>query len=187
MASNKALVAPKKPCKLCGNIKLGEKVTKAILAGELTSVEAASQLKMQISEVDEHVYKHKKVELPAVVTDKVERLVKPRRDKEYFMEQLDDINAQLQDALEIVANDMELDTRKLTSVTKEIRETLKLLAEVSGIIGADNSAAMHQQLNDMQQKYLTLTGLILEECCPVCQKKIVERLKGETLAPEKVE
>ena len=186
MASNKALVAPKRPCKLCGNLKLGEKITKAILAGELTSVEAASKLKMQISEVDEHVYKHKKVDLPIVV-DKVERLEKPRRDKEYFMEQLDDINAQLQDALEIVANDLELDTRKLTSVTKEIRETLKLLAEVSGIIGADNSAAMQQQLTGMQQKYLTLTGLILEECCPACQKRIVERLKGETLAPEKVE
>jgi len=179
VASNKALVEPKRPCKLCGNLKLGEKITRAILAGELTSVEAASKLKMQISEVDDHVYKHKKTDL--VVIDKVERLPAPRRDKEYFMEQLDDINAQLQDALEIVANDMELDTRKLTSVTKEIRETLKLLAEVSGIIGADNSAAMHQQLTGMQQKYLTLTGLILEECCPVCQKKIVERLKGESV------
>lgn len=171
MASNKTLVEPEKPCRLCTNPRLGKKWTNAIITGEKSSVEAASALKMSIDEVEAHVYKHEKG--VAIVET-------PKRDKEFFLTQLDDINAQLQDALEAVANDTELDTRKLTSVTKEIRETLKLLAEVSGIIGADNSAFMQQQLTEMQQKYLTLTGLILEECCVTCQKKIVDRLKGET-------
>ena len=178
MASNKTLVAPKKPCMLCNSPRLNKKWTQAIIRGEKTSVEAASALHLSIEEVEDHVYKHEK--------DAIVEVIEPvKRDKEYFMVQLDDIGAQLQDALEVVSNDMELDVRKLTSVTKEIRETLKLLAEVSGIIGADNSAAMAQNLNEMQQKYLTLTGLILEECCPTCQKKIVDRLKGETLAPIK--
>jgi RNA polymerase subunit RPABC4/transcription elongation factor Spt4 len=172
MASNKALIEPEKSCKLCANPRLSKKWTNLIITGEKTSVEAASVLKMSIDAVEAHVYKHEK---GTVIVET------PKRDKETFLVQLDDINAQLQDALEAIANDTELDTRKLTSVTKEIRETLKLLAEVSGIIGADNSALMQQQLNNMQQKYLTLTGLILEECCPVCQKKIVDRLKGESV------
>jgi DNA repair exonuclease SbcCD ATPase subunit len=178
VASNKAVVAPKKECILCKNPRLNRRWTQAVIRGEKTSVEAASALHISIEEVEDHVYKHEK--------DTAVEVIEPvKRDKQYFMTQLDDINAQLQEALEVVANDMELDTRKLTSVTKEIRETLKLLAEVSGIIGADNSAAMQQQLNEMQQKYLTLTGLILEECCPICQRKIVDRLKGETIAPLK--
>jgi len=157
---------------MCARKTLGNKWTQAVISGEKTSVEAAATFKITIDEVEDHVYKH--------AAQTVAIIENPVRDKEYFMVQLDDINAKLQDALEIVTEDLELDTRKLTSVTKEIRETLKLLAEVSGIIGADNSAAMAQQMTEMQQKYLTLTGLILEECCPVCQKKIVDRLKGET-------
>lgn len=178
MAFNKAVKEPKKECILCKSPRLNKHWTQAIIRGEKTSVEAASALHISIDEVEDHVYKHEK--------DVVVEVVAPvKRDKQYFMTQLDDINVQLQEALEVVSNDLELDTRKLTSVTKEIRETLKLLAEVSGIIGADNSAMMQQQLNEMQQKYLTLTGLILEECCPVCQRKIVDRLKGETIAPIK--
>jgi DNA repair exonuclease SbcCD ATPase subunit len=157
---------------MCAKKTLGKKWTQAVITGEKTSVDAAAAFKCSIDEVEEHVYKHAKDTTEVVAVTIV-------RDKEYFLTQLDDINVKLQEALEIVAEDMELDTRKLTSVTKEIRETLKLLAEVSGVIGADNSAAMAQQLTEMQQKYLTLTGLILEECCPVCQKKIVDRLKGE--------
>jgi DNA repair exonuclease SbcCD ATPase subunit len=156
---------------MCAKKALGKKWTQAVISGEKTSVDAAAVFKISIDEVEDHVYKH--------ASQAVTVIEKPVRDKEYFMVQLDDINVKLQEALEIVAEDMELDTRKLTAVTKEVRETLKLLAEVSGVIGADNSAAMARQLTEMQQKYLTLTGLILEECCPVCQKKIVDRLKGE--------
>lgn len=173
MASNKALVEPKAPCPMCAKKTAAKKWTQAIISGEKTSVEAASVFKCSIKEIEDHVYKHASAE------PEIEIIIRTPRDKEYFLTQLDDINIKLQEALEAVADDMDLDTRKLTSLTKEIRETLKLLAEVAGVIGADNSAAMAANLTAMQQKYLTLTGLILEECCPECQRKIVDRLKGE--------
>lgn len=176
MTSNKALPVPKKQCPMCQRKALGEKWTQYILSGERTSVDAIKVFHMTIDEIDTHVYKHAPKQQPSTViethTETVEVLAKPTLDKDYFLTQLDDINCQLQEALEIVVENGELDTRKLTSLTKEIRETLKLLAEVAGVIGADNSAAMQANLLEMQQKYLTLTGLILEVCCPVCQRKI---------------
>lgn len=178
MASNNTLVEQKNSCPMCKNSKLGERWTRAVLSGEKTSVDAASALKMSIEDVETHVYKH---------TQTITKIEKQPRDKEYFLVQLDDINCKLQEALEEIMFNPELDTRKLTSLTKEIRETLKLLAEVAGVIGADNSAAMAKNLTEMQQKYLTLTGLILEVACPDCQQKIVERLKGEMIAEKKDE
>lgn len=175
MASNNALVETKIECPMCRAKAIGERWTKAILSGEKTSVDAASTLKMSIEDVETHVYKHAQT---------IVKIEKPTLDKEYFLEQLDDINCKLQDALESISVDPELDTRKLTTLTKEIRETLKLLAEVAGVIGADNSAAMQKNLTDMQQKYLVLTGLILEVACPECQQKIVKRLNGETIVIE---
>ena len=182
MASNKALAGPKKPCPMCMNRVVGDRWTKSILSGEKTSVEAASKLRMAIEEVDEHVYKHTqtltKIETPT-------RLATTTRDKEYFLDQLEQMNWTLQTALDSIQTSDEYSTRNLTTLTKEIRETLKLLAEVAGVIGADNSASMQKNLVEMQQKYLVLTGLILEVACPVCQQKIVERLKGEIDAEKK--
>lgn len=173
MSNNKVLPAEKKPCPMCMNQSLGASWTQAIIRGDKTSVEAASALKMSIEDVDKHVYKH--------TTPQTIRLVKSTksRDKDSFLDQLDGLNDKLNASLEEIMLKPELDTRQLTGLTKEIRETLKLLAEVAGVIGADNSAAMQKNLTEMQQKYLTLTGLILEEACPLCQQKIVARLKGE--------
>lgn len=176
--SNKVSVATQNECLMCRNKYLGDKWTQLIITGEKTSVEAASALRISIDAVEDHVYKH------AQTITKI--APKNTRDKEYFLDQLEDINTKLQDALDGIMHNPELDTRKLTSLTKEIRETLKLLAEVAGVIGADNSAAMAKNLTDMQQKYLTLTGLILEVACPACQQKIVERLKGEMVAGKEI-
>lgn len=182
MASNKALIEAKKPCPMCAKKLIGKKWTNWVLTGERTSVECASAFHISIDEAEEHIYKH-----AANAVEVVEVVERATLDKHYFLTQLDDINIKLQEALEVINEDVDLDTRKLTSLTKEIRETLKLLAEVAGVIGADNSAQMQENLTNMQQKYLTLTGLILEECCPVCQQKIVARLKGEQVASKNVE
>lgn len=166
---------------MCMKQALGDSWTESIIRGDKTSVECASAMKMSIEAVEKHVYKH--------TSTKAVRVIKATksRDKDSFLDQLDGINDKLNVALDGIMLSPELDTRQLTGLTKEIRETLKLLAEVAGVIGADNSASMQKNLNEMQQKYLTLTGLILEEACPVCQQKIVARLKGEQYAEKRKE
>lgn len=159
-------------CPMCANKRLGERWTRAIVLGEKSAVDAASIFKMSIKDVEEHVYKH---------TQNQVATIQPSYDKKYFVNALDKMNTNLETILDETMMSTEMDVRKLTSLTKEIRETLKLLAEVAGVIGVDNSATMNKNLIDMQQKYAVLTGIILEEACPECQRKIVARIKGVTL------
>lgn len=176
MANEQTIQVRACDCPMCANKRLGERWTRSILLGEKSSVEAASLFKITIADVEKHVYNH------TTTVDSPE----PTQDKDYFLKALSKINKNLEEVLDGLMMNTEIDVRKLTSLTKEVRETLKLLAEVSGIIGQDQSASMQRNMVEMQQKYLTLTGLILEECCPVCQQKIVSRLKGESDASSNI-
>jgi len=157
-------------CPMCANKRLGERWTRAIINGEKSSVDAANLFKISIADVEKHVYNH---------TVKLDSPV-PMQDKDYFLKALSKINTNLEEVLDGLMMNAEIDVRKLTSLTKEVRETLKLLAEVSGVIGADNSAAMQKQLLDMNKQYAVLVGIVLEEACPECQQRIVAKIKGVT-------
>lgn len=156
-------------CKMCKHPTLAKKWSNDIIKGIKTSVDAADVFKMSIEDVENHVYHHQTTEL----------MVKPERNKEYFVEKLDAIQTQLDEVLESTMVNPEMSVRNVTSLTKEIRETLKLIAEVEGIIGADNYAAMQKNLEGMKKQYAELTGWIIENCCPDCQKRIVAKMRGD--------
>lgn len=157
-------------CPMCANKPLADRWSRAIVLGQRSSVDAANLFKMTIAQVEDHVYKH---------TTALEK-TDPVQDKDYFLKALNTINKNLEEVLSDLMMNKEIDVRKLTSLTKEVRETLKLLAEVAGVIGADNSAAMQKQLVDMNTKYAVLVGIVLEEACPECQQRIVAKIKGAT-------
>lgn len=59
-----------------------------------------------------------------------------------------------------------------TSLMREIRETLKTLAEFQGVKETGGNYSI--QITQIKQEYIALTNFIMEEACDSCRAKIID-------------
>jgi len=160
----------KSKCPLCQD-RRGARWTEALALGNKTHKEAMIAFGMKKADVEEHIYKHNE-----------DSFVEPADlnrtyDKDFYIRRLDQMGSDLNGMLEEVmaSGTVNSDTiRSATTLTKEIRETLRLLGDITKVINDDNTAALEKSVLDMRANYLTLTNIIATKVCPDCQKIILD-------------
>lgn len=161
----------KTKCPLCQD-KRGARWTEALALGNKTIKEAMTAFGMSKSDVEEHIYKHAD---SFVEGQEVGRTY----EKDFYIKRLDQMGQDLNSMLEEVMSSGRVDSesiRSATTLTKEIRETLRLLGDITKVITDDNTAVLERQVLDMRNNYLTLTNIITTKVCPECQKAILEAI-----------
>lgn len=164
----------KSGCPLCQD-KRGDRWTEALALGNKSIKEAMIAFNMSKADVEEHIYKHADSFIPATDTAR-------SYDKEFYIRRLDQMGSDLNSMLEEVMDTGRVDSesiRSATTLTKEIRETLRLLGDITKVISDDNTATLERNIMDMRTNYLTLTNIITSKVCPECQKKILEAIETQ--------
>lgn len=161
----------KSKCPLCQD-KRGARWTEALALGNKTQKEAMIAFGMKKADVEEHIYQHSIEDGGVPATTDLNRSY----DKDFYIRRLDQMGSDLNGMLEEVMASGQVNSesiRSATTLTKEIRETLRLLGDITKVISDDNTAALERSVIDMRTNYLTLTNIITTQVCPECQKKIL--------------
>ncbi len=158
-----------KDCPLCMD-RRGRRYTESLHKGNKSIRDAQLAFNMKKEDVEEHLYKHSSVwiEEPTAIAES--------SDREFYINRLAQMGTDLNHMLEDVVDDGNTNPetiRSATTLTKEIRETLKLLGEITKVISNDETAQLERALLDMRTNYLTLTNIITTQSCPACQQKIL--------------
>lgn len=163
-----------KDCPMCQD-RRNARWTEALARGNKTIKEAMTAFGMSRADVEEHLYKHApQFEAP---TDKDRTY-----DKEYYIRLLDQMGEDLRNMLEETLATGRVDSetiRSATTLTKEIRETLRLLGDITKVLRDDNTAELERNILEMRNNYLTLTNIITAKVCPECQKNIIEAIETQ--------
>lgn len=161
------------PCPLCVDQR-GQRWTEHLQRGNKTIKEAAMAFNMSDAQVEEHLFKHTPNWGGRTSKD-------DSYDKDFYIRRLDqigsDLNRMLDDILDQPTNTENI--RNVATLTKEIRETLRLLGEVTKVIKDDEAAKMEKAILNMRENYLALTTIIMRESCPECQAKIIDAVEKQ--------
>lgn len=160
-----------KTCPLCQD-KKGNRWNEALSLGNKSIKEAQIAFGMSKTDVEEHVFKHN----PCFIE---EHEVGRAYNKDFYIKRLDQMGNDLHTMLETVMDTGRVDSesiRSATTLTKEIRETLRLLGDITKVITDDNTAELERSVLDMRNNYLSLTNIITSKVCPACQKNIIEAI-----------
>ncbi len=68
--------------------------------------------------------------------------------------------------------------RQMVTLSKELRESLKLVMELEDKYG---NKRKKERADKLEEKYKRLTAILMETTCDACKEKIFERLKLENL------
>lgn len=166
----------KTKCPLCQD-RRGNRWTEALALGNKSMKEAQIAFNMKRADVEEHIYHHATDETFVDAKDQNRSY-----DKEFYIRRLDQIGADLNSMLDEVMGGGQVNSetiRSATTLTKEIRETLRLLGDITKVISDDNTAQLEKSVLDMKSNYLTLTNIITTQVCPECQKKILASIETQ--------
>lgn len=163
----------RRECPLCVDAR-GARWSEYLQRGTKTTKEAATAFGISVADVEEHLFKHEPSWEAKSVKDE-------SYDKEFYIKRLDqigtDLNRMLDDVLD--GDTSTENIRNATSLTKEIRETLRLLGEITRVLKDDEAAKMERTVLTMRENYLALTNIIMKETCPSCQAKIIEAINKQ--------
>jgi hypothetical protein len=141
----------------------------------MTYADAARMFAMSEADIEEHVYTHS--------TDawQPKDAVSRAYDRDYYVKRLESIHDDLQVwADEILEGEPTAENIRLaTTLVKELRDTMRLLGEVTKILKDDEAQAALNAVQGMRNEYLSLTQTIATQCCPECQKKVVVAIKTQ--------
>ena len=157
-------------CPLCHIAdELAEDIRKRIAMGELDPRVVARQYDISIEDVMEHVYEHgEPIDLSAYGF-------------EYYEARMKMLFRRFDDWLSVITNTYSPDessVRMATSLSKELRENMKLMGEFAGKIGM---IRYEHDLADLQFKFAKLTDIVLKESSPECQAKILEAMEKDQI------
>jgi hypothetical protein len=162
-------------CPLCRDVKKGQRITKKCALGQMSTREAARMFNMSEADVEEHIYKH------SSESWQPEETASHAYDRDYYVKRLES----LQDDLTVWANEI-LDgeptaenIRMATTLVKELRDTMRLLGEVTKILKDDEAQEAIAAVQSMRAEYLSLTQTIATQCCPDCRTKVVAAIKTQ--------
>lgn len=162
-------------CPMCQDRK-GQRWTEALFKGTKTIREAQQAFGMSKEQIEEHLYKH------SPDWSAQQTAVMETQDREFYIKRLsqmgNDLHEMLEDVIDFGSTNPET-IKSATTLTREIRETLRLLGEITKVISDDESARLERALLDMRSNYLTLTNLITTRCCPDCKAKILADIETQ--------
>lgn len=163
-----------KDCLLCQD-RRGQRWTEALSKGTKTFREAQVAFGITKEDIEEHLYKHQPDWSAVSASTEVQ-------DREFYIKRLaqmgNDLNSLLEDVMDFGGTDP-MTIKNATTLTREIRETLRLLGEITKVISDDETARLERALLDMRSNYLTLTNIITTQACPECQKKILASIENQ--------
>lgn len=161
-------------CPLCKLSPAEDKIIRRqILTRNRSCEEIADQyshLKVTPKQVNDHVYIHsiREDEENGVgieyIYNKVTRMV--TRVEDYFH------------LIEISDMEHGSGVRNLTSLSKELRESLKLLIELESKVGGQRQ---DKEFAKVCEKYERLKNILMEEACDECMDRVMKRLEQEKL------
>ena len=153
----------------------GSRITRKLGLGQMTYKDAARRFNMEVADVEEHVYKHS-----ADAWQPADAMSKSY-DRDYYVKRLesmhDDLSAWADEILEREPTAENI--RAATSLVKELRDTLRLLGEVTKILKDDESQQAITAVKEMQMRYLALTNIIITQSCPTCKEKILQAIEDQ--------
>lgn len=167
-------------CKLC-NTEKGRKMSLDLMTGKKEAIDAALMFNMSIDDVNEHINHH---DIPE--PDNQVKFSELMDDPEFIFERLGKLLVRMESWMEDIVeiNDGEIDFRAMNicvNLIKEIRATLKLIAELKGKLNTGDK--YYHQYIQIQGNLNDFTGLIMNitQEYPECQAKIMEALSTNKL------
>ena len=164
----------KDECPLCRSSK-GIRITRKIAKGQVSVRDVARQMGMAEADVEEHVYRH------SMDAWEPSDAVTKSYDRDYYVKRLESIHDDLSEWLEdILDGDPTAENIRLaTTLVKELRDTLRLLGEVTKVLKDDEAQAAIAAVEGMRMQYLNLTQTISTQCCPECREKVIAAVKTQ--------
>jgi predicted Zn-ribbon and HTH transcriptional regulator len=162
----------KDTCPLCRDRK-SVRWCEKIALGQRTIKEAAIAFDVTEKDIEEHIYEHEP------------QWGKPADSRAYergfYVERLESLHSDLQGwADEVMCGAPTPENIRLgIQLTKEVRETLRLLGEVTKILKDDEAQAALAAVKQMQTRYLALTNIIVTSSCPECKAKILKSIEEQ--------
>jgi hypothetical protein len=153
------------PCKVCNSV-IGADFTRDILLGIRTLEDMCNNYNITMQEAMEHVDKH------VVSKDENGNLTS----EDMYLGKLTFMVNTLGGWIEKVINKEEVSRNTvimLTSLMKEQRQTLEMLAQMQG--RAINTSGAKQTKNS-EARVMMLTQVIIQKVCPQCQRVIIDIL-----------
>lgn len=155
-------------CPLCAlGAELSEDYRRRLIGGEVDPGVVGKQFNMSVQDVMTHAYEH------GAPID-VEHL-----GFEYYDARLRGIFRRFNDWMTIITATGDPDEKKVrmaTSLTKELREILRLMGEIDGRVG---SSKYEKELAEANARMARIVEIVLKEACPECQQKILASLETQ--------
>jgi hypothetical protein len=163
---------------MCDAGEVGRLWSKWIIMGSKTAQETAFQFKMLPAEVMDHVNHHEiKVdeekgiyESPDLLMNELLKILKQLKD---WMNYISSIDYDKDD----------IDT--FVKLTKELRETVKVMGEFQGKYSKGNSVNVNVAM--INQRYEQFTYLLMDEVCEDCRLKVLNLMEHlDEASPKKI-
>ncbi|MFA5760196.1 MAG: hypothetical protein WC877_00275 [Dehalococcoidales bacterium] len=165
-------------CNLCNAGQYGAKWSAELKLGTKKVSTAAVEFNMSIEDVLDHINHH---EVPTENVNLEELL----NDPNFFYRELLMLHVRLKDWMAFMMETEEFGVSNIDrgiKLIKEIRETLKLLAELQGKLNKGDT--YNQQFIQIQTDLRSIRNAVLEVACPHCQPLIMQAMKDQKALPE---
>lgn len=162
-------------CNICNGNKRGILWTKDLQSGKKKVHEACIEFSMTPEEVYQHMTSHAILDIDQIPEDDITRILD---DPAFFYKELYELFTTMKDWLHFTMEVERLDRTTIDTglrLMKEIRETLKLIAELQGKIKKGNTYQI--QYNQIQGDFNVLIGTVLSNACDDCQKTILKAIE----------
>ena len=165
-------------CNICNSGKKGIRWTKDLNDGKVKVQDACIEFAMNPEEVYEHLSTHEMLDIADAKIDITSIIDDPT----FFYRELYDLFSTMKDWLNFTMEVERLDRTTIQTglnLIKEIRETLKLIAELQGKISKGNTYQI--QYNQIHGDFNTLIGVVLSIACEKCQREILKAMDDKKL------
>lgn len=157
-------------CPLCRlDSTTSSEIRRKVILGKLDPDVVAAKYDMTAKEVMEHVYHH---------IDEQNMIDEVGGTLESYYFELKTMFSRMNNWFKMVMVEDMPDgdaVRQATALSKEMRETLKLLAEIEGIIG---SRAKTQNEEELRDEIESLKNILFTCLCPECQAKVIAEMEA---------
>lgn len=163
-------------CNICNSGKYGAKWTAELKMGTKKVSAAAVEFNMTVEDVLTHINDHS-------VPEEDVNLEELLNDPNFYYRELLMLHVRLKDWMSFMMETEEFGTANIDrgiKLIKEVRETLKLLAELQGKLNKGTTTTYNQQIVVVQDEIKALRTGVLERCCPECQMELLNMFSERT-------
>jgi hypothetical protein len=163
---------------MCLSKEVGRIWVKDIMLAKKTTTEAAIFFKMHPKDVTQHMDEHE------IVEDAEGNFNSPDFFMNELLKQLRYLHGWL--AFTSSSGNMSREDIELSiKLSREIRATVESLE--TSFRGRNSSSTITVNIENLNQKYLAITNLLLTDGCDTCQKKVLDLMETIDVTPKLVE